>query len=163
MFQPYAFWQTTNLISYRRDQGNVGLFVFGAAGSIGIDFTANRFATGDSTPFQKSYTYSASFTLLRTPILGLDWSASGSYWTQAEGKTLYATAGLGRSFGRAQTRVSYQLYRSQSPTLTSVNHSLDGSVAFPLARSLYATLQGRIQRGDNLHMNGLYFGLWTSF
>jgi hypothetical protein len=163
MFQPYAFWQTTNLISYRRDQGNVGLFVFGSAGSVGIDFTANRFATSDSTPFQKSYTYSASFTLLRTPIFDLDWSASGSYWTQTDGKTLYATLGLGRGFGRVQTRATYQLYRSQSPTLTSVNHSLDGSLSFPLARSLYATLQGRIQRGDNLHMNGLYFGLWTSF
>ena len=110
-----------------------------------------------------SYTYSASFSVLRTPILGLDWSASGSYWTQTGSKSLYATAGLGRGFGRVQTRASYQLYRSQSATLTSLSHSVDGSLAFPLARSLYATLQGRIQRGDDLHMSGLYFGLWTSF
>jgi hypothetical protein len=163
VFQPYAFWQATNLISYRRDQGDVGLFLFGPGGSVGIDFTANRFAAGDSTPRQMSYTYSASFNLLRTPVLGLDWSASGSYWTQTGSKSLYATAGLGRSFGRVQTRASYQLYRSQNVTLTSVSHSVEGSLSVPLAQSLYATIQGRIQRGGNLHMNGLYFGLWTSF
>jgi hypothetical protein len=162
-FQPYAFWQTTNLISYRRDQGNVGLFYFGSGGSIGLDVTANRFAASDSTAREMSYTYSASFSLLRTPILGLDWSASGSYWTQAGSHSLYATAGLGRTWGRVQSRASYQLYRSQSTTLTSVSHSADAGLSFPLAGSVYATLQGRIQRGGNLQTNGLYFGLWTSF
>lgn len=162
-FQPYAFWQTTNLISYRRDQGNVGLFFFGSGGSIGLDVTANRFAASDTTAREMSYSYSASFSLLRTPILGLDWSASGSYWTQTGSKSLYATAGLGRSFGRVQSRAGYQLYRSQSPTLTSVSHSVDAGVSFPLAGGLYATLQGRMQRGGNLRTGGLYFGLWTSF
>jgi len=162
-FQPYAFWQTTNLISYRRDQGNVGLFLFGSGGSVGLDVTANRFAASDTTAGEMSYTYSASFSLLRTPILGLDWSASGSYWTQTGSKSLYATAGLGRAFGRVQSRAGYQLYRSQSPTLTSVSHSVDAGLSFPLAGGLYATLQGRVQRGGNLHTSGLYFGLWTSF
>ena len=135
----------------------------GSGGSFGLDVTANRFAQSDSTAQEMSYTYSASFSLLRTPILGLDWSASGSYWAQAGSKSLYATAGLGRSFGRVQSRASYQLYRSQSVTLTSVSHSVDAGLSFPLARSLYATLQGRMQRGENLHTSGLYFGLWTSF
>jgi hypothetical protein len=162
-FQPYAFWQTTNLISFKRDQGNVGVFYFGSGGSIGLDVTANRFAQSDSTSNEMSYTYSASFSLLRTPIFGLDWSASGSYWTQTGSKSLYATAGLARTFGRVQSRASYQLFRSESVTLTSVSHSVDAGLSFPLARSLYATLQGRVQRGASLHTSGLYFGLWTSF
>jgi hypothetical protein len=162
-YQPYAFWQATNLISYRRDQGNVGLFYFGSSGSVGLDVTANRFAASDSAAGEMSYTYSAAFSLLRTPIFGLDWSASGSYWRQTGTTSLYATAGLGRAFGRVQSRASYQLYRAQNTTLTSVSHSVDAMLAFPLGRTLYATLQGRMQRGANLHMGGLYFGLWTSF
>jgi len=158
MFQPYQIWLTSNVMPFRRDQANVGLFLFGRAGGAGADFTVSRLAGGVN-----SYTYSASLSLLRTPILGLDWSASGSYWMQTDFQTLFATGGLARSFGRAQARASYQLYRSTTASATSLSHEVDAGLSFPLARTVTAMLQGRIQRGANLRTNGLFAGLWTSF
>jgi hypothetical protein len=158
MFQPYQFWRTTSLITFRRDQGNVGLFFWRSGGSVSVDVTAARLQDGET-----SYTYSGAFTILRTPIFGLDWSASASYWTQQTFSSLYGTAGIARSFGRVMTRASYQLYRSGDDAFRSVSHTGDLSLSIPLARSTYATLQGRVQRGDNLWTNGLYVGLWTGF
>jgi len=158
MFQPYQIWLTSNVMPFRRDQANVGLFLFGRAGSAGADVTVSRLEGGT-----KSYTYSAAVSVLRTPIFGLDWSASASYWTQTSFKTLFATAGVSRSLGRALARASYQLYRSNDVSVTSVSHELDAGFSFPLAGTLSATLQGRIQRGGNLRTNGLFAGFWTSF
>jgi hypothetical protein len=111
----------------------------------------------------RSYTYSGAFSLLRTPIFGLDWSASASYWSQDTYSALYGTAGIGRAFGRAMTRASYQLYRASDADFRSVSHTGELALSIPLARRVYATLQGRVQRGDNLRTNGLFAGLWTSF
>jgi hypothetical protein len=158
MFQPYQIWLTSNFMPFRRDQANVGLFLFGRAGSAGADFTVSRLEGGTN-----SYAYSASVSLVRTPVFGLDWSASGSYSTQTGFKTLFATAGVSRSVGRALARASYQLYRSSELSVTSVSHEVDAGFSFPLAGTLSATLQGRIQRGANLRTNGLFVGFWTSF
>jgi hypothetical protein len=158
MFQPYQFWQTANLISFRRDQGNLGLFFWRPRGSVSVDVTAARLEGGET-----SYTYSGAFSLLRTPVLGLDFSASGSYWTQGTFTALYGTGGIARSFGGVMTRASYQLYRTGNDAFRSISHTGDLSLSIPLARSVYATIQGRIQRGDNLWTNGLFAGLWTAF
>jgi hypothetical protein len=60
-------------------------------------------------------------------------------------------------------RASYQLYRAGDADFRSVSHGADLGLSVPLARRVYATLQGRVQRGDNLRANGLFAGLWTSF
>ncbi|MDH4045787.1 MAG: hypothetical protein OEW06_15155, partial [Gemmatimonadota bacterium] len=158
MFQPYQFWRTTNLISFRRDQGSVGLFFWRPQGSLSVDFTAARLEGGET-----SYTYAGTFSLLRTPVFGLDFSASASYWTQGAFTALYGTGGIARGFGPVMTRASYQLYRAGDDAFRSLSHTGDLSLSIPLARSVYATLQGRIQRGDNLWTNGLFAGLWTAF
>jgi len=158
MFQPYQFWQPTNLISFRRDQGNVGLFFWRSGGSVSVDVTAARLEGGVT-----SYTYSGAFSLLRTPIFGLDWSASASYWSQDTFSALYGSGSIARSFGGTQMRASYQLYRTADDVYRSVSHSGDLALSIPVTRSTYATLQGRVQRGDNLWTNGLYVGLWTAF
>lgn len=158
MFQPYQFWQTTNLISFRRDQGNAGLFFWRPGGSLSLDVTAARLEGGET-----SYTYSGAFSLLRTPIFGLDWSASASYWMQDTFTALYGTGGIARSFGGVMTRASYQLYRAGDDAFRSVSHTGDLALSIPVTRSTFATLQGRVQRGDNLWTNGLYVGLWTAF
>jgi len=158
MFQPYLIWLATDVMPFRRDQANVGLFLFGRAGSAGADFTVSRLEGGTN-----SYTYSASASLLRTPVFGLDWSVSGSYWTQTGFNALFATVGIARNVGRAMARASYQLYRSGSSSATSLNHLVDAGLSFPLAPALSASIQGRIQRGDNLRTYGLFVGFWTSF
>jgi hypothetical protein len=158
MFQPYQFWRTADFISFRRDQGNVGLFFWRPGGSLSLDLGAARLEGGET-----SYTYSGAFSLPRTPVFGLDWSASATYWSLDSSSTLYGTAGIGRAFGRVMTRASYQLYRADAADFRSTSHTGDLALSFPLARHTYATLQGRVQRGDNLRTNGLYAGLWTSF
>jgi hypothetical protein len=158
MFQPYQFWQTANFLSFRRDQGNVGLFFWRPGGSISVDVGAARLEGGET-----GYTYSGALSLLRTPIFGLDWSASASYWAQDTYSALYGTGGIARAFGRVMTRASYQLYRADDTDFRSVSHTGDLALSIPLARTVYATLQGRVQRGDNLWTNGLFAGLWTSF
>lgn len=158
MFQPYQFWQTSDFIRFRRDQGNVGLFFWRPGGSVSVDVGAARLEGGET-----SYTYSGAFSLLRTPLFGLDLSASASYWTRETTSTLYGTGGIARAFGRVMTRASYQLYRSGDADFRSLSHTGDLALSFPLARGTYATLQGRLQRGDHLRTNGLYAGIWTSF
>jgi hypothetical protein len=158
MFQPYQFWLTTNLVSFRRDQANVGLYFWRPGGSVNVDVTAARLKDGET-----SYTYSGGFTLLRTPIFGLDFGASASYWKQQAFTSLFGTASLARAFGGVMSRASYQLYRTGDDAYTSMSHMGDLSLSIPLTRSTYATLQGRVQRGDNLWTNGLYVGLWTAF
>jgi hypothetical protein len=158
MYQPYLIWLPTDFMPFRRDQANVGLFLFGRTGSAGADFTVSRLEGGVN-----SYTYSGSASLLRTPLFGLDWSFSGSYWTQPGFNALYATAGIARYIGRTMARASYQLYRSGDTNLTSVNHMLDAGFTFPLAGTLSASIQGRFQRGTNLRTTGLFVGFWTSF
>lgn len=158
VYQPYQIWRTTSPFSFRRDQGSVGLFFWRPRGSISADVTAARLEGGVT-----SYTYAGAFSLLRTPVFGLDWSTSASYWTQEAFTALYGTAGIAREFGRVMARASYQLYRAGDVDLRSVSHTGDLALSIPLARSVYATLQGRVQRGDNLWTNGLFAGLWTAF
>jgi hypothetical protein len=157
-FRPYQFWKTSDFISFRRDQGTVGLYFWRPGGSLSFDVGAAWLEDGPT-----SYTYSGAFSLLRTPIFGLDWSASASYWTRDTYSALYGTGGIARAFGRVTTRASYQLYRTEDTDFRSVSHTGDLALSIPLARTVYATLQGRLQRGDNLWTNGLFAGLWTSF
>ena len=158
VYQPYQLWQATNPFPFRRNQGSVGLFFWRPRGSMSADVTAARLEGGAT-----SYTYTGAFSLLRTPVFGLDWSASATYWTQDAFTALYGTAGIGRELGRVMARASYQLYRAGDTDFRSLSHTGDLALSIPLARSVYATLQGRVQRGDNLWTNGLFAGLWTAF
>jgi hypothetical protein len=157
-FQPYRFWQLSDFIGIRRDQGTVGLHFWRPGGSVSVDMGAAWLEGG-----ARSYTYSGAFSLLRTPIFGLDWNASASHWSRGTHSALYGTAGIGRAFGRAMTRASYQLYRATDADFRSVSHTGELALSIPLAHRVYASLQGRVQRGDNLQTNGLFAGLWTSF
>jgi len=158
VYQPYQRWQTADPFPFRRDQAGGGLYFWGPRGSISADLTAARLEGGET-----SLTYNGAFSLLRTPVFGLDWSVSATYWDQDAFSALYGTVGLGREFGRVTTRASYQLYRTGDADLRTVSHSGDLSLSVPLARRVYATVQGRLQRGDNLWTNGLFVGLWSAF
>lgn len=158
VYQPYQRWQATDPFPFRRDQAGGGLYFWGPRGSVSADVTAARIEGGAT-----SLTYSGAFSLLRTPVFGLDWSMSATYWDQDTFTALYGTVGIGREFGRVLTRASYQLYRAGDADFRSVSHTGDLSLSVPLARRVYATVQGRLQRGDDLWTNGLFVGLWTAF
>lgn len=158
IYQPYQRWQTADPFPFRRDQAGGGLYFWGPRGSISADVTAARIEGGET-----SLTYAGAFSVLRTPIFGLDWSVSATYWDQDAFTALYGTTGIAREFGRVMARASYQLYRAGDTSFRSVSHTGDLALSLPLARGVYATLQGRVQRGDNLWTNGLFAGLWTAF
>jgi hypothetical protein len=134
------------------------VYVWGPRGSLSADVTAARIAGGET-----SLTYAAAFSLLRTPVWGLDWSASATWWDFQSASALYGTAGVAREFGRVVGRASYQVYRASTAVVRSVSHTGDLTLSVPLARSAYATVQARLQRGDDLWTNGLFVGLWTAF
>lgn len=146
------------LLAFRRHQGNAGISYWARGGSFNLDVTGNRMNDQDVT-----YTLSGSFDLRETPIFGLGFNASGSYWAFETTKAVNLSGGIDRRFGRAQARVGYQLYRTESPVTTLSTHSLDFGLVLPLARRLYSTIQTRLQRGANQSANSIFINLWMSF
>jgi hypothetical protein len=94
VYQPYQIWRTTSPFSFRRDQGSVGLFFWRPRGSISADVTAARLEDGAT-----SYTYAGAFSLLRTPVFGLDWSASASFGRRTPSRPSTARPGSRASLG----------------------------------------------------------------
>ncbi|MDH3292133.1 MAG: hypothetical protein OEO20_13735 [Gemmatimonadota bacterium] len=155
--QPYSMTLLDNLITTRRDQGSVGLRVWLGNGSLGADATVNQ--VRDES---RSYTYAGSFSFPNTAILGLGFSSSISYWVLEDRKAVYLSGALSRTFGRVHLQASY--YRYQTDGITTVlAHTGDLSLTFPLTKRLYSSLQGRIQRGENLESNFLFGGFWLNF
>jgi hypothetical protein len=158
MLQPYSMWSTQNVIAFRRDQASMGVSYWTTGGFLSFDVAANRFNEGSI-----SYTYSTAFGITKTSLFGLGWNNSASYGTRDETTTLYLSSGLNRSFGRTQTRASYQLYRTASMFSTFLTHTADLSLSLPLARRVYTSIEARRQWGQNLLTSNIYMGFWTSF
>jgi hypothetical protein len=156
--QPSVLTPLGNLISSRREQVSGGLSFWARGASIRADVTANRFEGGDFT-----YTYSSSFSVARTPFMGVGLNGSGSYWKQDGASALFVTGGVSRTFGRVVSRASYQRYRSEFGSNTLLTHAVDLSLTVPFSRRVSAVIRGRTQRGENLTNNNLYVSLWTSF
>jgi len=155
--QPDPFLLQDTVVSTRRDQGSAGLSFWLGNGTISADVIGNR-VEGDPI----SYTYSGSFSFPNTALLGLGVSSTINYWVLGDTKAVYASGALSRSFGRFHSRVAY--YRYQTEALTTVlTHTAEVSLTFPVTQRLYTSLQGRIQRGENLNSNNLYTGLWFNF
>jgi outer membrane usher protein FimD/PapC len=156
--QPSVLTPLGNLISSRREQVSGGLSFWARGTSIRGDVTANRFEGGDFT-----YTYSSSFSVVRTPFMGVGFNGSGSYWRQRDAKAFVVTGGVSRTFGRVVSRASYQQYRSESSGNTLLTHAVDVSLTVPFSRKVSLIVRGRTQRGENLTNNNLYVSLWTNF
>lgn len=156
--EPFAFWRTDQLFPFRRDQGSLGLAFWSPRVNGSADVAAHRSSGGDW-----GWTYSGALGLPRTAVLGLGWSAAGSYWTQGPTSGLHLASGLSRSVGAAVWRAGYQYDRWDAGVTPVVTHAADLSLSFPLARRTYADLRGRVQRGANLTTQGLFLGLWTAF
>jgi hypothetical protein len=156
--RPYLLFRTTALLPFARERISGGIGYYGGQAAVTADVGAGRFEDGDW-----SMTYSASLSLRRTGVLGLGLHGSGSYWTQTAGHVVRATAGLSQTVGRGEIRASYELSRSElyGPTVTA--HAGVLGITAPLGARVYASLQARVQRGENLRSNGLYASLWTSF
>ncbi|MDH4043452.1 MAG: hypothetical protein OEY20_08660 [Gemmatimonadota bacterium] len=164
LYQPYFFTRLDSLITTRRDQGSVGLWLWLGSGSLGADVTVNQVRNE-----RRSYTYAGSLSFPNTALLGLGFSSSISYWVLDDRKAVYLSGALSRTFGRVQLRASYYRYQTDElatalDELTTVlAHTGELSLVLPLTRRLYSSFQGRIQRGEHLNNDNLYAGFWLNF
>ncbi len=158
MRQPYSIFSSKASSGFKRERGSVGFAYSLAGGTIGADVTANRL---DGTDI--SYAYGSHFNFPRTAFLSLGFNGSASYWKRNSIKTLFLSPGIRRSFGRLDSRLSYQLYSTANSVTTITTHTFDLAFSFPLTRRWFTILQARSQRGSNLTSNSLYTGLWVGF
>lgn len=156
--RPYFIWLGELPIAERREQAGVGLTYRSLGGFVSADVTSNRWADGE-----RSLTYSSSVVIPRSAILDLGLSASASYWKRDGTDALVLSPGLTRSFGRVDSRLGYQLYRSGNVASAFQTHAVDLTLSFPLTRRTYSSLGGSLRFGDDLLTQGLRATVWTTF
>lgn len=156
--RPFYIFRPEDPISDRRERATLGATVFLPGGTLGGDVTANRW--GDE---EISLSYGSRFNIPKTALLGLGFSGSVTYWRQEDVETLYLAPGISRAFGLVRCAFSFQRYSTWTASTPTLSDALDGSLTFPIARRLFALLQGRVQWGDVLTSNSFYTGLWMSF
>ena len=157
MAQPYAYWRAENLITFRRDQGTLGLAYWSRAASLSADVTLHHVSGG-----AWGHTFAGSFGFRRA-IAGVGWSGAATYWTQGTLSGLYLASSLDRSFGRVLWRGGYQVDRSTGTGDPLMTHSGDLGLSFPLSRRVFADLRGRVQRGASLTSRAISLSLWSGF
>ncbi|MEE9245752.1 MAG: hypothetical protein V3U63_06075, partial [Gemmatimonadota bacterium] len=156
--QPSPLTPLDSLLPDRRDQATVGLAYWVAGAMLGGDVTATRLEGRDI-----AYTYSASFNIPRSVVLDLGISASASYWTREDARTLYLSGGISRAFGLIQARAFYHRYRTERGQDDLLTNTGEAAINFPITRRVYSSVQARIQRGENLSSKSLNAGLWMTF
>ncbi len=156
--RPYFLFRATDLMPFKRDQGSGGVSYFGGNATVSADVTATRFDGGDW-----GIGTGASFTLQRTGILGLSWNVAGNYWTLSDSHALQLASDISRPVGRGELRLSYVLYRTESPGGRLTSHFGGARATVPLGRRAYLSAEYRRQQGANLVSNSLNVSLWTSF
>lgn len=144
--------------AFMRDRVSLGLGLAGRAGSLTLDAGASRFAEG-----RWSHSYGGSFSLTRLGVFGLGAHGSGSYWVLLGGTSVRAMAGLNRPLGAGSLRGTYEFTRNDQYGPVVITHAGVLGVTLPIARGLGASVQGRMQWGENLRSNALYVSLWRSF
>ena len=112
---------------------------------------------------EESRTVSSSFYLRRTPLLGLGFSATASYWTRGEDSSLFLSPEVRREFGRVEVRGAYRLYDTSTEFGEIHHQSADAALTFPLGRGFSARFQGFVQWGADLTSNRVLASLWKSF
>jgi hypothetical protein len=140
------------------DRASFGLSYWARGGGFSADVALDRPDLGEG-----SRTVSSSFYLRRTPLLGLGFSGTASYWTRGEASSLILSPEVRRQFGRAEIRGAYRFYET-STGLGSLRHnSADVALTLPLGGGFSARLQGFVQWGADLTSNRLMLSLWKSF
>jgi len=142
----------------RQEQIGAGLSYAGRGVWIGADVTNNQ---GEA--IESSYTYSGSLNVPRTPLAGVGLSVAASFFDQPSFRSVQWSGGLSRSFGSLYARVSYLEYRTESITRRFDSHAADIALLSPLNDRVRLSLLARTQWGENLLMQSLNVGLWTTF
>lgn len=141
-----------------RDRATLGLSYWGFEGGGSVDVAIDRPEFGD--PAQ---TVSSSFFLRRTPLLGLGFSGSASYWTRGDDRSFLLSPEVRREFGRTELRGAFRLYGTKGDFGEIRHQSADLALTVGLGRGLSARVQGFLQWGGDLTSNRLLASLWKSF
>jgi hypothetical protein len=155
--QPYAFWRADNIVTFRRDQGTLGLSYWSRGVGLNADVSMHRVSGG-----AWGHTIAGSMAFPRA-FWGVGWSGAATYWTQGTLSGLYVATSLDRSVGRVLWRAGYQLDRSSGTGDALMTHAGDVGISFPLSRRVFVDLRGRVQRGEFLTSQALTLSLWSGF
>ncbi len=155
--QPYSYWKTTNIISYRRDQASIGLSYGVNDSRVGVTLTTN---TIDSAP--SSSTYAMNFTIAHLPFINASFSGSGSYWSRNSTETIFGNASLSRALGAVRLQLLYNYYQTKLFTDTVTSHTVGASAQIPIRKDIHASLQTRTQFGQQLTSTSVFASLWVS-
>lgn len=154
--QPYRMWDTVSVISYARDRAGVGLSVYGAGLSVGVDVAANR-----DLDEKLAYSYSGTVSLPRLGTFGA--TGSASYWSGEGYRVLSLSPGLTAGVGPARLHADYRFYRSDYADREITTHTVSSGVSFGFAGGVRYDVQGSFQWGGGVTANRLYSGFSKSF
>ncbi len=156
--QPYAYWRTERIISYRRDQASVGITYSDDGARLGLSVTDNSIDSETS-----SQTYSLNFALPALPFIQADLSGTASYWERSGNETTYGSLSLSREVRGARLALLYSLYRASLYSQILTSHTAGLSLQVPLTPKMHASLQGRTQFGNELTSTSVFASIWWSF
>jgi hypothetical protein len=112
---------------------------------------------------EEARTVSSSFYLRHTPLLGLGFSGTASYWTRGKESALFLSPEVRREFGRVEVRGAYRFYETSNDFGEIRHQTADMAITFPLGGGFSARFQGFVQWGENLSSNRILASLWKSF
>jgi len=142
----------------RHDRASVGLSYWAGGGGLSADVSLDRPEMGE-----ESRTVSSSFYLRRTPLLGLGFSGTASYWTRGEDSSFFLSPQVRRDFGRVEIRGAYRVYETSTEFGEIRHRSADAALTFPLGSGFSARFQGFVQWSEDLTSNRILASLWKSF
>lgn len=155
---PWLPYDSTTLNLWRRDQAGLGVSTWGTAGSATVEGSVARIVGGVTT-----YGASVSLSATRIAWLGVGANAFGGYWDGNGVSSLQLSAGVNRPIGTGNLRLSYQFFRSTTPSATYSTHAGDFSLTLPLSARTFWSVGVRGQWGANLRGVGVHAGLSTGF
>jgi len=142
----------------QHDRASVGLSFWATSGGLSADFSMDRPEGGE-----EARTASSSFYLRRTPLFGLGFSGSASYWTRGESSSLLLSSEVRRDLGPVDVRGGYRFYENAGDRFESQSHFADLALTLPLGAGFSTRIQGYVQWGDDLESNRILASLRMSF
>ena len=157
-WRPFYAGLPIDPLGARQDRASLGLSYWNLAGGLSADISLDRPEEGE-----EARTVSSSFFVRRSPLLGLGFSGTASYWTRGEVTSLLLSPEIRRGFGRTEVRGGYRFYETAGGFGENRTHFADLSLSFPLGGGISGRLHGFVQWGDSYSSNRILASLWKSF
>jgi hypothetical protein len=140
------------------NRGHAGLSYWGRSGGGSVDLSLDRPQEGDG-----GRTVSGSFYLVRTPVPGIGFGSSASYWTRADDSSFLVSPEIRASVGPFTLRGGHRFYRIQIRGGKSTTQFSDLSLTVPVGGGVFIRVRGSTQWGGDLSSDRLYASIWKGF